>query len=159
MISLGRRRAPAPGRVETGRSRIGGSSTFRPPTLLNGLDPFDQLSELGAVLVPHRFWLKHEHFEANCDRRENRQGTQGRVDQQNGSSASGRRGGRELNEAASIGSGRAPDLQADFSELVDQSAIMYYGPGAFALATMEIRALGWDLFCLRNRAKPRRLMP
>ena len=53
----------------------------------------------------------------------------------------------------------APDLQADFSELVDQSAVMYYGPGAFALATMEIRALGWDLFCLRNRAKPRRLMP
>ena len=42
----------------------------------------------------------------------------------------------------------SPDLQADFSELVDQSAVMYYGPGAFALAMMEIRALGWDLFCL-----------
>ena len=36
---------------------------------------------------------------------------------------------------------------------------MYYGPEAFALAMMEIRALGWDLFCLQNRAKPRRLMP
>ena len=53
----------------------------------------------------------------------------------------------------------APELQADFSELVDQSAVMYYGPGAFALAMMEICALGWDLFCLQNKAKPRRLMP
>ena len=32
-----------------------------------------------------RFWLKHEHFEANYDRHESRRGTQDRVDQQNGS--------------------------------------------------------------------------
>ena len=44
--------------------------------------------------------------------------------------------------------GPPPICKADFSELVDQSAVMYYGPGAFALAMMEIRALGWDLFCL-----------
>jgi hypothetical protein len=29
-----------------------------------------------------RFWLKHEHFEANYDRHESRQDTQDRVDQQ-----------------------------------------------------------------------------
>jgi hypothetical protein len=42
-----------------------------------------------------------------------------------------------------------PRSASGFPELVDQSAVMYYGPEAFALAMMEIRALGWDLFCLQ----------
>src|SRR5439155_4425677 len=42
-----------------------------------------------------RFWVKREHFEANYDRHESCRGTQNRVDRPNGSSSSGRRGGRE----------------------------------------------------------------
>src|SRR5712691_10373185 len=53
MIFPRRRRA----RAGTGGCRpirIGGPPTLRPQTLLNGLDAFDQLGELGTVLVPHR---------------------------------------------------------------------------------------------------------
>src|SRR5258707_12190039 len=43
------------GRVCVSRPiRFDRSPTFRPPTSLNGLDAFDQLGELGAVLVPYR---------------------------------------------------------------------------------------------------------
>src|SRR5258706_11362841 len=43
------------GRVCVSRPiRFDRSPTFRPPTSLNSLDAFDQLGELGAVLVPYR---------------------------------------------------------------------------------------------------------
>ena len=47
------------------------------------------------------FWIKHEYLEANYDRDESRRGTQGRVDQQNGSSGGRRRQDRKLTHVRS----------------------------------------------------------
>jgi hypothetical protein len=51
-----------------------------------GFDPTVLIGAIAAVIGRDgRFWLKHEHFEANYDRHESRRRTQDRVDQQNGS--------------------------------------------------------------------------
>ena len=79
-----------------------------------------------------------------------------------------------MNAVGSIGSERAlegapvayvwpaPDLQADFSELVDQSAVMYYGPGAFALAMIRdprVKAVAAPAAVIRMLAPRRGVVP
>ena len=50
-----------------------------------GFDPTVLIGDCGCYRRDGRFWLKHEHFEANSDQHESRRGPQNRVDQQNGS--------------------------------------------------------------------------
>ena len=72
------------------------------------------------------FWIKREYPEANYDRDESRRGTQGRVDQQNGSSGGRRRQDRKLTDV------RSSSFRTEAESVTRNKTLLFLPPASVA---------------------------